>query len=212
MIRNRLLLLLFALLAVPGTAAAQVRIDLSGGASLPVGDYSHDPETDGDYAEIGFTGIAGLALSVGRNFEWTLNGGIASHGLDRSASVSEGFESDVDVGRYRIHPFLTGPRLRIPVGTSAAVYFEGQGGIALINGPTISSPDFEIQYGSTNAFAWAIGGGAFLNRRLGVGARYIPIGDVTTEVRLPEIFGIPEALEVEQNISWVDVFLTLRLN
>lgn len=212
MIRNSLFLLAFALLGVPGSARAQIRVDLSGGASLPVGDYSHDPETDGDYAEIGFTGIAGLALSVGSHFEWTLNGGIASHGLDRSASVSEGFQSDVEVGRYRIHPLLTGPRLRIPVGSSAAIYLEGQGGVALINGPSITSPEFEIQYGSTHTFAWALGGGAFLNRRLGIGARFIPIGDVTTEVRLPEIFGVPEPLEVEQSISWVDVFLTLRLN
>jgi|GEM_PF-1414842 len=199
-----------ALALAPSAAYAQLGFGLNGGLSLPMGDYG---EVEGDGAggaTTGFSVFADVELSVPMiPVGVVVTGGLTSHGVDDD--FEEALEallgSDVDVGRFYAVPILAGPRVDFSPIPTLGLFVDGQIGLGMFRAPRIEGGGEEIEFDWSSGFAWSVGAGVDLPVFFGVGVRYVSLGSVDTEGESST--GV--TLEGEQDVSWLDVYLSIGI-
>lgn len=207
----RALLLTTVVFASPTDLIAQVGGGVAGGISIPTGDYGDDSGNDAGLATIGFTVLARMQIGIPTvpGLAWTASAGVTSHGVDDALAdglVDLGGE-DVEVGRYLGIPLMTGLKFSVPINEAASVYGTGEMGIFLAKGPTIEASGEEAEYRWASKFGFALGGGIQLSRRFGLGFRYVPLGDVESDI----MFDDGSNLDVEGPVSYLDIVAEVTL-
>ncbi|MBN2355019.1 outer membrane beta-barrel protein [candidate division KSB1 bacterium] len=187
-------------------------LTLSGGISLPMGDFGDDKQNDGapraGFAKTGF----GLGLEYAKplnspGLAWVSGVSVIMNSLDTD-KLADGDEDEIDAGSWINVPVMTGLRYASEVSPGTFFYGIGQVGLNMIMAPDLTIEDMEVDMGSATTFGFALGGGVILNDKINIGLKYYILGESTID---GEIMEDDDAEDVEWETPVSMVFLTVGL-
>lgn len=179
------------------TSIAQ-SFELFGGVALPQGDFADDKGEDAGIALTGFAGgITIISTFENPGLSWITSVALMYNGTDENVikeELEQGLNINsgvkVDATSWMNLPILTGLRYATQIPDQINFYITGQIGMNFVMPPDVDisinaedpftneslSLTSSQENESTNAFAYAVGGGLIINENIKVGIRYYGMG------------------------------------
>lgn len=212
MVRKLVLPLVLLLYTIPLSSTARAQevelpeINLYGGLSAPVGDFSDDTGTDAGYASFGLGVMGEYVLPVGSpGLGWVSSASLLINGADDDF-IGQG----ADVGRYFIIPLMTGLRYFAELSPTVDGYGLGQVGVSIVRGPSGDVGDTEYSSNFATSFGFGLGGGIVLNDRINLTLRYLILGEQEFEYDIEGPGGDTEG-EAEVSVGVVQVMIGFQI-
>lgn len=198
-------LLLFIVLSV-SAQGNKLFLALSGGPSLPVGDYQ-SKSLDNEQAGLAKTGY-NLNLHFGyqaqKNFGITSNLLYTKHSIDESAIHQ--IDPELSADHYQYYGITVGPMVTVPASDKILFDFKVLGGITNVNFPVISYQNAfgEEKWGA--AFTWQLG----TDLRFNFGKKTFLIANLDYTNMKPKM--TVDEIDVEQKMSALDINVGIGFN